>query len=567
DEVQHLLTDGAVESPLERALRAKLTPWLQGPRPEPIRPLHWALEFPEVMRNGGFDAVVGNPPFLGGQRLTGRIGEDLREYLIQRIGRDKRGSADLCAYFLLRNLSLAPHGRVGIIATNTIAQGDTREVGLDQPVDMGWMIYRAEKSQPWPGTAALEVALVWTGHPGSHEARLLDGNRVLGITPSLVPPSRIRGNPYRLAANAGQSSQGSIVLGTGFILEQDEAQALIAKDPRNKEVLYPYLNGEDLNSRWDCSESRWVINFHDWPRRRAESYVELFDRVLRLVKPERDANSYSKHARDNWWLYERIRPELYAAIADFQRVLAIARVSKTGLPQLITTQQVMGEQVVIFVTESSAALTLLSSSIHFFWWTTKGESTLETRLRYTPSDGFETYPRPRLTVRMTQVGQQLDDLRSKSMEGRKAGLTALYNLIDNNGSHDEDIVRLREIHVEIDEAAREAYALDEERERGIREFEVKVASAPLPVWREIELGHGFHETRQGVRFTISPQARVDVLDKLLALNHYRYRQEVEQGLHSGKGRGASKKKAAGEPTTAASMFDDGALFRPEGAMF
>ena len=94
------------------------------------------------------------------------------------------------------------------------------------------------------------------------------------------------------------------------------------------------------------------------------------------------------------------------------------------------------------------------------------------------------------------------------------------------------------------------------------------ASAPLPSWREIELGHGFHETRQGVRFTISAQARADVLDKLLALNHYRYEQEVKQGLHSGKGRGASRKKGAGRtPSGAGPALDDGGLFPPEGTLF
>ena len=82
------------------------------------------------------------------------------------------------------------------------------------------------------------------------------------------------GNPYRLAANAGQSFIGSYVLGTGFILEPEEAQDLITKDPRNKAVLFPYLNGEDLNSRWDCSASRWVINFHDWPIERARQYPD-----------------------------------------------------------------------------------------------------------------------------------------------------------------------------------------------------------------------------------------------------------------------------------------------------
>ena len=148
------------------------------------------------------------------------------------------------------------------------------------------------------------------------------------------------------------------------------------------------------------------------------------------------------------------------------------------------------------------------------------------------------------------------------------GLTALYNLVHDEAVQDEDIVRLREIHVEIDEAVREAYALDEEREPAIREYEAKVASAPLPGWREIELGHGFHETRQGMRFTISAQARADVLDKLLALNHYRYEQEVKQGLHSGKGRGASRKKGAGRtPSSAGPALDDGGLFPPEGTLF
>jgi len=154
------------------------------------------------------------------------------------------------------------------------------------------------------------------------------------------------------------------------------------------------------------------------------------------------------------------------------------------------------------------------------------------------------------------------------MDRRRAGLTAFYNLVHHKAIHDDDIARMREIHREIDEAAREAYALDEEREPAVREYEAKVASASLPSWREIELGHGFHETRQGVRFTISAQARADVLDKLLALNHYRYEQEVKQGLHSGKGRGASRKKGGGRVTPrTAPALDDGGLFPPEGTLF
>lgn len=169
---------------------------------------------------------------------------------------------------------------------------------------------------------------------------------------------------------------------------------------------------------------------------------------------------------------------------------------------------------------------------------------------------------------MERAGADLDKFRQEMMERRKVGLTALYNLVHEESVMAEDIIRLREIHLEIDEATKEAYAVDGEREPSIRAYESRVASEPLPSWREIKLDHGFHETRQGVRFTISAQARADVLDKLLALNHYRYEQEVKQGLHSGKGPGASKKRGAGRtPSGAIPALDDGGLFPPEGTLF
>ena len=566
-DAQRLLTQDGIESPLERAFRARLDAWLKGPRAEPIRPLHWALEFPEVMRQGGFDAIVSNPPFIGGKKVSGALGTDYREYLKQRIAKDRPGNADLCSYFLLRDMSVARGGRVGIIATNTIAQGDTREVGLDQAVDMGWAVYRAEKSQPWPGTASLEVSLLWAGHPGHRELRFLDGHEVISITPSLDQESRVSGNPERLSAYAGQSFQGSNILGTGFILSQEDAQALIASDPRNKAILFPYLGGEDLNSRWDCSASRWVINFHDWPIERAQQYPDCFAIIKERVKPFRD-KSKRKVYRERWWQYGERQPALHRAIANLERVLVITFHTKTGMPANIHTGQVFSHGIGIFTTDRARDLALLSSSMHFYWWTVKGESTIGAGLRYTPSDGFETFPQPEMAERMDRAGNNLDVSRRDVMKRRRIGLTALYNLVHDQSTDDDDVIRMREIHTEIDEAVREAYLLDEEREPAIREHELKVASAPLPSWREIELRHGFHETRQGVRFTISPQARADVLDKLLALNHYRYEQEVRRGLHSGKGRGASKKRAAGRAQSGAvPALDDGGLFPPEGTLF
>jgi hypothetical protein len=443
---------------------------------------------------------------------------------------------------------------------------------LDQAVDMGWVVYRAEKSQHWPGTASLEVALVWTGHPGNQELRILDARQVKHITTSLDAQSRVSGKPHTLVANAGQSFEGCKPLGMGYVLELEEVQELLAKDPRNKEVLFPYLNGEDLNSRWDCSASRWVIDFNDWSIERAKQYSEVFAIVDTKVRPERQRRKPNgeyvlrRPLPQRWWQYADRRPALRQAIANLDRVLVVVLVSKYFTPVFVSRNQVFAHKLAVFPYDRAAYLALLTSAPNQHWAMARS-STLETRLNYSPSDAFDTLAQPNLTEWMDQVAQKLESLRRGMMRARKIGLTNLYNLVHDESVRDDDIVELRNIHTEIDEAVRDAYAADEEAEPEIREFERTIGSATLPTWREIVLGHGFHQVPPGMRFTVSPQARVDLLDKLLALNHYRYRQEVEWGRRSGKGRGASKKQAAAPASAAAGMFDDGALFRPEGTMF
>ncbi|HEU5025426.1 MAG TPA: DNA methyltransferase [Spirillospora sp.] len=564
----------ALQEESERAaeeVRELITPMLKGPRKDPIRPLHWPLEFPEVMGRGGFNAVVGNPPFIGGKKLTGNIGDDVREYLVQWIARDQRGSADLCSYFLLRNLGLAPEGRTGVIATNTIAQGDTREVGLDQAADWNWDIYRAVKSQPWPGTASLEVSLLWAGHASKDEARVLDGNKVPAITTSLNPISRITGNPYRLTANQDQTFIGCYVLGKGFLLTPEQARELIAKNLRNKEVLFPYLTGEDLNQRTDSSASRWIIDFNDRPIEEVQQYEDIFPIIEKNVQPERQRKHpdgrfvLRRPLPQRWWQYADKRPALRKAISSLDRVIAITIVSRLAMPSLVSAQQILSHKLCVFATNSCADFAMLSSSFHNIWAWHKS-STMKTDLNYSPSDVYETLARPSSSPRMTRAGDLLDKNRCATMAARGLGLTSLYDAISSPGEDSPDVTDLREIHVEIDEAVREAYALDEEREPAIREFEERIASAPLPSWREIELGHGFHETRQGVRFTISPQAQLDVLDKLLALNHYRYEQERKEGLHAPKKRTPKRAPSSKPKAGSQAPIDDG-LFAPPDALF
>ncbi|MHC5720347.1 MAG: Eco57I restriction-modification methylase domain-containing protein, partial [Nostoc sp.] len=104
----------------------------------------------------GFDAIVGNPPFMGGGKISDALGTDYRDFIVKWIANNKKGSADICAYFFLKAKHLLnSNGGFGLIATNTIAQGDTREVGLDQVVADKCLITRAVSSKTWTGTANL----------------------------------------------------------------------------------------------------------------------------------------------------------------------------------------------------------------------------------------------------------------------------------------------------------------------------------------------------------------------------------------------------------------------------
>lgn len=468
-------------------------------------PLHWIIEVPDVFEHGGFDAIIGNPPFLGGQKLTAAVGVNVRDWLINVLANGIRGSADLVAYFFLRAHTLINQsGTLGLIATNTVAQGDTRAVGLDQMVKRGFVITRSIQSKAWPAdTVKLEFAAVWGARNRVSDSvyRLCDGSKVGRISTLLEPVGRIDGQPRRLTENEGLAFQGMNVLGMGFMLEQEEAQRWIEDEPVYSEVLFPYLSGEDISSRPDLSASRWVIDFNDRSLDKAEEFTRAIDQVRRTVKPERDLiNGRNPTATDrarNWWKFARRGPALRAAIADLDEVIVIAQVSKVIMPVRVPTGQVFSHKIVVFATDSYADEALLASDIHRIW-AIKYSSTLESRLSYSPTDVFLTLPRPVPTDELGKLGRTLHVARRDLMRRRNLGLTDLYNLVNDRDVSDTEIDRMRELHVEVDEAVMASYG-----------------------WDDVPLDHGFHTYRRMERFTFSPAARVEVFDRLLEENQRR----------------------------------------------
>ena len=255
----------------------------------PLAPFHWEIEFPEVFDRTppataadaagrpGFDAIVGNPPFAG--KNTVAAANRCRLFRLAQAGprqepRQRRPSRTLLrrAFALLRR-----DGTFGLIATNTIAQGDTRSTGLRWICTHGGEIYNARRRRPWPGQAAVVVSVLHV-HKGRFTGpRRLDHAATDRITAFLFHRGG-HDDPARLAANAGKSFQGSIVLGMGFTFDDTdtkgvapplaEMRRLIEEVPRNREAIYPYIGGEEVNNSPTHAHHRYVINFEDWPLRR-----------------------------------------------------------------------------------------------------------------------------------------------------------------------------------------------------------------------------------------------------------------------------------------------------------
>jgi hypothetical protein len=269
-----------------------------------------------------------------------------------------------------------------------------------------------------------------------------------------------------------------------------------------------------------------VINFGKMGSDAASLYPSAWQIVSERVRPDRQASKV-KGLRERWWQFEHHASGLYEAIAERSRTLAIAEVSYTVQPAFVSTDQVFMHKVIVIAEDSDECFGLMSSAFHY-WWTVSEAASFRTAPSYSPSDVYETFAQPGGSARrdleeVAQIAKDLDRFRSDLMTHTNVGLTKTYNRVHDQGELDPDVVRLRELHVQLDHAVRDAYG-----------------------WSELVLGHHHWETPQGMRFTVSPEAKDELLDRLLELNHQRYAEEVAAGLHDTKKAKGSKKTASNQ---------------------
>lgn len=497
---------------------------------------HWQFEFPEVFAQGGFSAMIGNPPFLGGRQIPPAFGDDYAHYIRNNFN-NASGGADFCVYFFLQAFNkIKTMGYLGLISTNTIAQGDTRESGLDLILKWGGEIYRANPTLSWPGVAAVIVSVVHITKGDFHGEKQL-GERKVSFISSLLDDMQALEKPTKLVANRSKSYQGSIILGTGFLLQPEEAESLIQKDSRNANVLFPYLTGRDLNTNPEQMPSRWAINFGELDEDLARQYPDCFSIVEEKVYPERmkkDAKKYPRMVYE-WWKYWNWRQELQDAIQPLQRVLVRARVSNTHAMTFVSNDWIYADVIVAFAFEDYSHFAIMQSSLHELW-VRQYASTLKGDTRYSPTDVFETFAFPNIKTSIAEVGMTYYQHRQELMLNAQEGLTKTYKRFHNPNEEGDDIFKLRVLHEEMDYAVASAYG-----------------------WDDLRLDHDFYETPTFTGYTICEKSRREVLTRLLKLNHERHNEEVDLGLIKNNSNQSRKNKKTNSRRKKKPKKNDGQL--------
>ncbi|MGG6267539.1 DNA methyltransferase [Leptolyngbya sp. AN10] len=399
------------------------------------------------------DAIIGNPPFLGGKNARKALGDDYMDRVFAKFPGIK-DSVDFCSYWFRRTHdALDEGGRAGLVGTNSISQGKTRAASLDYITQNGGHIHTAISSQPWSGEAAVHVSIVNWSKQEPKRYRL-DRREVSQITSSLTSTVDVSG-AVRLKANQNVAFQGIIPVGKGFYVSRELANSWILKDPKNRKILKQSSSASDLTDVPNGSPSRWIIDFNDMSIEEASEYELPFEHVRTYVKPERD-NNRRETTKLHWWKFGEKRPAMRKALASLSCYFSVPRHSKWFIFIPVSPQYLPADSATIVASDDFYVLGIITSSVHRAWVKAQS-STLEDRTRYTHNTCFETFPFPQnvtaeLVDQIRATTQDLHDYRSQRMEGRGYGITDLYNQF-----FDEPTSQLAKLHQKLDDLVMEAY--------------------------------------------------------------------------------------------------------------
>ena len=437
------------------------------------------------------DAIVGNPPFQAKNKARQELGAAYLARLRQRYP-DVPGRADLCVHwFRLAHAALPPGGRAGLVATNTIRDNDSRRASLDHLLANGATITEAVSTQIWPDAAVVHVSIVnWIKgeSPGPKFLYEQVGDRsdapwlrhqLSKIPASLSPRVDVTG-ARDLPGNDDPKVcfQGLTPGHRAFVVDAALATTWLRDDPNNRDILHPYLIGDDLLNAPDSAPTRWLIDFADRDLAAARRFIKPFAHLEANVCPAREAaaaqeavrnaaaahedprarqNSHHRNFLTRWWIPAYRRDDLLAALSKIQRYIACSRVTRRPIFEFIPADVRPGDALQVFTFADDYAFGVLQSAIHWQWFIERC-SALKRDPRYTSRSVYSSFPWPTPDHdTVTRVARAAEHLRrERRRHAGASGLRTLHRHLEATSSHP-----LHAAQADLDAAVRAAYRMTE----------------------------------------------------------------------------------------------------------
>jgi len=430
------------------------------------------------------DAIIGNPPYQSKNKMQQEFGAAYVNKL-RNAYPEVPGRADFCVYWFYKaHKHLKQDAYAGLVGTNTIRQNYSREGSLDYIVNNGGEIFNAVSSIDWSGEAAVFVSIVcWKKgkYDGEKTLFLVDANDELHKYSLPIVNSSLSLNTDVTTAKVLECNkrpkkvfQGQTHGYEGFLLSKAEGLKILKQHPDYKEVLKPFLIGEELVGNINSQPERYVIDFSFKNLLQASNYKELFKILQKKVLPfiqlkakEEDDGISKLNGRkewlNTWWQMWRRREEMLIGKKSIKRFIVGSRVSLRPIFEFISSDISPNDALIVFLLEDDYSFGIIQSNIHWKWFTEKC-STLEGRYRYTPNSVWDTFPWPQNPTeaqikKVAIASKALRDGRIKAMKDHVMSLRDLYRLLEQPGKNP-----IKDLQANLDKAVMEAYGFNEDED-------------------------------------------------------------------------------------------------------
>ncbi|WP_068829856.1 Eco57I restriction-modification methylase domain-containing protein [Pseudomonas sp. BMS12] len=492
--------------------RAKLTLAAYLSTNQARRPFHWPLEYPEVFvrERTGFDAIVGNPPFLGNRLWKGAMGEKL-QWQCQMILGASPGKIDLCIVFHRRAVDLLRgDGSYGLLATSNIAEGSAVRVGLGVIVGSG-DIFFARKGMPWPGTAAVVVAVVsffkgvWQGLCDA------EGRSCERIGARLEPEADDVWIPRELPLPIFSFEGVNNSKGLAFVITRASPWFSQLKEEPNS-LLKPYVTGDDITSSALRRTERWALDIADRSLEEIEQSWPIAHRFLtEVVQPTRtpEALKSYKGLYGRWWQFWNHRADLMRRLRQRKRFIAFAKVTKYPFCMLAPADWIFTNKVLLVEAERDDLFSICLSSffrswLHAFSVRSLGADTNTLTLSIRESVSTFSLPIAEVSKAGGDAATRFQSAVAIWSAEHECGLTDVLNAVNTPSCADPTIIELRQLMAAIDAEVAVAYG-----------------------WTDLDLAYDFRAFGGGSandpwRWALSGSAIAELLNRLTALNRRQF---------------------------------------------